>query len=101
MSAGAGQAPAVLNGGDVLITSLSCPVLIPPGNRARAVPCLFCGEAIGAEPADQVVLWPVSMAPCACGRSEVTAFLVHARHPLPEPGEVTRLARERLRSHHR
>lgn len=101
MSAEMGQAPAVLSGGDVLITTLSCPVLIPPANRARAVPCLLCGQAIGAAPADQIVLWPVSASPCECGRSEVTAFLIHAAHPLPEPGEVTRLARARLKSHHR
>lgn len=101
MSAGLGQAPAVMSGGDVLVTSLSCPVLIPPANRARAVPCLLCGEAIGAAPADQYVLWPVSANPCECGRSLVTAFLVHAAHPFPDVGEVIRLARERIMSHHR
>lgn len=101
MTASTGQQPAALNGGDVLVTSLEFPILIPPANRARAVPCLFCGQAIGAAPADQIVLWPVSADPCSCGRSLVTAFLVHSACRIPDAGDVVRMARQRIEQHHR
>lgn len=92
--------PVTLAAGEVLVTNLVAPVVLPLGHHARAAPCLICGQPIGWHPADQVCLWPVDGDACTCGRVDVVAFLVHAGHQLPGVRKLTRLAHDRLAAGH-
>lgn len=86
--------------GDVLVTTLQRPVILPPGSQAAALACLICGDALESCAVDQVTLWPVAAPVCGCGRVGVVAFLVHASCPLPGYGELIELARAQLWGHH-
>lgn len=92
--------PAHLTATDTVISTLARPVVLPLGDVARTAPCLLCGEAIGGELADQVVVWPVRQPPCNCGRVIVVAFLVHARHELPGAADIADVTRAVLVAAH-
>lgn len=74
------------------LTSVSSPVDIIPGDRLRGVPCLMCGQSIGAAPAQVVLLAHLPSGPTEVGRLVTRGYLIHAQHRPRRPRQLHRAA---------